>query len=53
MPSCVIPEFNLPQVHRPQLEIQEDLGMVEVEAVEAVDPNELSMKLKPLILQNL
>ena len=53
MPNCVVPGFNLPQVHQLPIKIQADLGMAEVEAVEAVDPNMLCMKLKPVILQNL
>ena len=53
MPNSVIREFNLPQTCQLPTGIQEDLGMAEVEAVEAMDPNELCMKLKQLILQNL
>ena len=53
MPSCVIPEFSLPLACRPPIIIQGDLGVAEVEVVEAVDPNKLCMKLKPVILQNL
>ena len=48
--------INLPQVHPIPIRIQGDHGMAEVEAVEAVramDPNVLYMKLRYLILQNL
>ena len=53
MPNSAIPKFSLPQAHRLPIEIQGGLGMAEVEAVEAMDPNVLCMKLKQLMLQNL
>ena len=53
MPNCAIPKFSLPQVHQIPKGIQGDLGVAEVEVVEAMDPNVLYMKLKQLILQNL
>ena len=53
MASCAIPELNLPQACRLPIGIQGDLGMAEVEAVEAMDLDVLCMKLKQLILQNL
>ena len=51
MPRCVILKFSLPQVHQIPIGIQGDLGMAEVEVVEAVHPSMLYMKLKQLILQ--
>ena len=49
MPNSAI----LPQVCQLPIEIQGHLGMAEIEAVEARDPNMLRMKLKQLMLQNL
>ena len=53
MPNCAVPKFSLPQACQISIEIPGDLGMAEVEVVEAVDPNMLCMKLKQLMLQNL
>ena len=52
MPNYVILEIHLPPAHQLPIEIQGDLGMAEVEAVEAMDLDMHYMKLK-LILQNL
>ena len=41
MPNCAVPKFSLPQVHQIPIGIQRDLGMAEVEVVEAMDPNML------------
>ena len=47
--SCVILKVHLPQARRLPIGTQ---GTSEVEAVEAMDADELCMKLRPAILQN-
>ena len=53
MPNSAVQKSSLPQACQLPIEIPGDLGVAQIEAVEAVDPNVLCIKLKQLTLQNL